>query len=272
MAVDTDKLMDFIHRFAGDLGATAAAGNVVVGHRLGLYRSLAEGPATPDESRRAVRLPSALPRGVAGRSGRGRLRHLRRGQRHVLALRGAGLRPHRPRWPGLPARRVRPRARGAAGRAAHHRRVPHRGRPGLARAGRRRVRRVRAVLPSRVRGEPRDQLDPGPRRRRGHAASRRHRRRRRLRVRRLHGAARSGVPGDAGRGLRLPRGRRSTRPASAPPTPASRAGPASRSSRHRPSPGPATTWSPRSTACTTWATRSAPPATSASPSPTTAPG
>jgi SAM-dependent methyltransferase len=48
MAIDNDKLMDFITRFAGDLGATAAAGNVVVGHRLGLYRALAEGPATPD--------------------------------------------------------------------------------------------------------------------------------------------------------------------------------------------------------------------------------
>jgi SAM-dependent methyltransferase len=49
MAIDQDKLMDFIHRFIGDLGATMAAGNVVVGHRLGLYRALAEGPATPEE-------------------------------------------------------------------------------------------------------------------------------------------------------------------------------------------------------------------------------
>ncbi|MFB9740075.1 class I SAM-dependent methyltransferase [Pseudonocardia sulfidoxydans] len=41
--------MDFVFRFAGDLGATMAAGNVVVGHRLGLYRALADGPATADE-------------------------------------------------------------------------------------------------------------------------------------------------------------------------------------------------------------------------------
>lgn len=47
MAVDQDKLMDFLHRFVGDLGATIAAGNVVVGHRLGLYKALAAGPATP---------------------------------------------------------------------------------------------------------------------------------------------------------------------------------------------------------------------------------
>jgi ubiquinone/menaquinone biosynthesis C-methylase UbiE len=46
MTVDQDKLMDFVGRFVGDLGATISAGNVVVGHRLGLYRALADGPAT----------------------------------------------------------------------------------------------------------------------------------------------------------------------------------------------------------------------------------
>jgi SAM-dependent methyltransferase len=49
MAVDNDKVMEFLGRFVGDLGATAAAGNVVVGHRLGLYRALAAGPATAAE-------------------------------------------------------------------------------------------------------------------------------------------------------------------------------------------------------------------------------
>ena len=49
MAIDTDKLHEFLGRFVADLGATTAAGNVVIGHRLGLYRSLAEGPATPAE-------------------------------------------------------------------------------------------------------------------------------------------------------------------------------------------------------------------------------
>jgi SAM-dependent methyltransferase len=49
MAVDQDKLMDLLGRFVGDLGATVAAGGVVVGHRLGLYRALAEGPATPED-------------------------------------------------------------------------------------------------------------------------------------------------------------------------------------------------------------------------------
>ncbi len=49
MALDMDKLQEFLGRFVGDLGATVAAGNVVIGHRLGLYRALANGPATAGE-------------------------------------------------------------------------------------------------------------------------------------------------------------------------------------------------------------------------------
>lgn len=49
MAVDEARLMDFLHKFVGDLGATVAAGNVVVGDRLGLYKALATGPQLPDE-------------------------------------------------------------------------------------------------------------------------------------------------------------------------------------------------------------------------------
>ena len=49
MALDQDKLGALVGQFVGDLGATMAAGAVVIGHRLGLYRSLAEGAATPQE-------------------------------------------------------------------------------------------------------------------------------------------------------------------------------------------------------------------------------
>ena len=49
MALDMAKVDDFVHRFAGDIGATVAAGGVVIGDKLGLYKALAEGPATPDE-------------------------------------------------------------------------------------------------------------------------------------------------------------------------------------------------------------------------------
>ena len=44
MAIDQDKLTEFLHKFVGDLGATMAAGNVLVGDRLGLYRALAGQP------------------------------------------------------------------------------------------------------------------------------------------------------------------------------------------------------------------------------------
>ena len=46
--MDEDKLNDFLGRFVGDLGATITAGGVVLGHRLGLYRALAEAPGNAD--------------------------------------------------------------------------------------------------------------------------------------------------------------------------------------------------------------------------------
>ena len=51
MEIDQDKLMEFLHKFVGDLGAAMAAGSVVVGDRLGLYRTLADsdGPLLPAE-------------------------------------------------------------------------------------------------------------------------------------------------------------------------------------------------------------------------------
>jgi hypothetical protein len=49
MAIDTEKLQEFLARFIADLGATVAAGNVVIGHRLGLYEALAAGPARAEE-------------------------------------------------------------------------------------------------------------------------------------------------------------------------------------------------------------------------------
>ena len=47
--IDNDKLMEFVGQFAGDLGAAVAAGNVVLGDRLGLYRALAAGPASASD-------------------------------------------------------------------------------------------------------------------------------------------------------------------------------------------------------------------------------
>ena len=47
--MDHSKVEAFLGQFVVDLGATGAAGQVVIGHRLGLYGSLAEGPATPEQ-------------------------------------------------------------------------------------------------------------------------------------------------------------------------------------------------------------------------------
>jgi SAM-dependent methyltransferase len=47
--MDEQKFNDFLHRFVGDLGATIAAGGIVVGDRLGLYRALGERPQTAEE-------------------------------------------------------------------------------------------------------------------------------------------------------------------------------------------------------------------------------
>src|SRR6185437_902286 len=49
MAIDEAKLTDFLNRFVGDLGATMAAGNIVLGDRLGLYKALTDGPRRPQE-------------------------------------------------------------------------------------------------------------------------------------------------------------------------------------------------------------------------------
>jgi SAM-dependent methyltransferase len=49
MSIDQGKLQEFLNTFVVDLGAAIAAGNVVVGHRLGLYRSLADAPATAEQ-------------------------------------------------------------------------------------------------------------------------------------------------------------------------------------------------------------------------------
>ena len=48
--VDQTKLMEFVGKFVGDLGATLHAPLVLIGDRLGLYKAMADaGPLTPAE-------------------------------------------------------------------------------------------------------------------------------------------------------------------------------------------------------------------------------
>ncbi|HEY6595211.1 MAG TPA: class I SAM-dependent methyltransferase [Asanoa sp.] len=49
MVVDEDRVTTLLDRVVADVGATLAAGNVVVGDRLGLYKALADGPQRPQE-------------------------------------------------------------------------------------------------------------------------------------------------------------------------------------------------------------------------------
>jgi SAM-dependent methyltransferase len=48
-AVDPDLLNEFLGRFVGDLGAAMHSPLIVIGDRLGIYKELAEGPATSAE-------------------------------------------------------------------------------------------------------------------------------------------------------------------------------------------------------------------------------
>jgi hypothetical protein len=69
MSIDQDKLHELLGTFVTDLGATIAAGSVVVGHRLGLYRSLAEGPATAEQlARRTETDPRYVEEWLAGQA------------------------------------------------------------------------------------------------------------------------------------------------------------------------------------------------------------
>ncbi|HZS19568.1 MAG TPA: class I SAM-dependent methyltransferase [Pseudonocardiaceae bacterium] len=47
--MDHNKVTEFLGQVVADMGATDAAGSVVIGHRLGLYRALAHARATPDQ-------------------------------------------------------------------------------------------------------------------------------------------------------------------------------------------------------------------------------
>ena len=253
MPVDEARLNEFLGQFVADLGATGNAAMVVIGHRLGLYRAMAGAPpVTPAElAERTGTAPRYVTEWLAAQAASGYVTVAERGA--VRAHRRSRRSRFRSGRAAVPARRVRPRAGRAEGRAADRRGVPHRRGPGLARAGRRGLRRLRAVLRARLPGQPGPVLDPGAGRRRGQAAPRRQGRRCRLRSRRVHQDHGRGVPGLGVRRLRLPRPGRSSGPARPPPMPGWPTGCASRWPAPTSSPAPAMTWSRRSIACTTWA-------------------
>jgi SAM-dependent methyltransferase len=76
MAIDEARLTEFLNRFVGDLGATMAAGNIVVGDRLGLYRALADGPLRPHElAERTATAPRYVDEWLRGQAAGGYVEH-----------------------------------------------------------------------------------------------------------------------------------------------------------------------------------------------------
>ncbi len=85
MTLDQDKLNDFLGRFVGDLGATMAAGSVVLGDKLGLYRGLLAGPATAAElAERTGTDPRYLAEWLRGQAAGGYVMYEADGERYSL--------------------------------------------------------------------------------------------------------------------------------------------------------------------------------------------
>src|SRR5262245_49568680 len=92
--IDQDRMAAFMQQFIADLGATIAAGGVVVGDRLGLYRALAAGRMRPQElARRTGTAPRYVEEWLRGQAAGGYVSydaatgeyHLTPEQAHLLA-------------------------------------------------------------------------------------------------------------------------------------------------------------------------------------------
>ena len=67
MAVDSDKLNQFIGKFLGDVGAAAHGASILIGEQLGLYRALsASGPLSSEGLAAKAGIPGTLRSRVAG--------------------------------------------------------------------------------------------------------------------------------------------------------------------------------------------------------------
>ena len=221
MALDQDKVMAFLGQVVTDMGATGSAGLAVIGNRLGLYRALAQGPATPEQfAERTGCAQRYLTEWLNNQAAGGYVSYdpatgeffMTEEQAFCLAD------PNGPNvssvfLAGLGYLRAEPQIteafRTGAGVGWHD---PPRGR----------VRRGRRVLPARLRRRAGPELDPGAGRRAREADRGWPGRRRRLRSRLVVGADGPGVPAHDHRRLGLPRrvdragdARRPPRPGSA---------------------------------------------------------
>ena len=102
MDVNPDKLNTFIGKMLGDVGAAMNASLMLIGDKLGLYKTLAaKGPLTSAELAQATRHQRTLCPRMARRPGRIRLCRLRRGVRQILDDAGAGYGVRRRGQPGV---------------------------------------------------------------------------------------------------------------------------------------------------------------------------
>ena len=203
--IDEAKLHAFVGKMVGDVGATLTGALVVIGDRLGLYRALAARRDDVRSARRGDRNHERYVREwLANQAASGYLSYDPRSE-DVHPAGGTPAAARRRDEPRAALRPVPDRADAVRRRAADHRSVQDRPRFRLARARRAAVRRDGTLLPPRLQRQPRVDLDPGARRRRGEAARRRARRRRRLRFRHVDDRDGEGVSAVAIRGLRLPR-------------------------------------------------------------------
>jgi hypothetical protein len=86
--MDEGRLMEFLHRFVVDFGATGAAGNVLAGEQLGLYRAMCGGPFDLVTSFDCLH-DMGDPLGAAGQTDRA-FRHAELGALHACRPSGAG--------------------------------------------------------------------------------------------------------------------------------------------------------------------------------------
>ena len=205
MAINPDKLQEFLGRFIADLGATVAAGNVVIGHRLGLYQALAAGPARAEElAARTQTSPRYIAEWLRGQAAGGYVEYdpaadaysMTEEQAFALANPDGGVYAPGAFLLALGALKAEPRItdafRTGAGMGWHEHDEDV-------------FARLRAVLPARLHRQPGHIVDPGAGRGRRQAPRRREGRRHRLRARRLDDPARPRVPEFGLHRLGLPR-------------------------------------------------------------------
>ncbi len=206
MAIDNDKLQEFLGKFVTDLGATVAAASVVIGHNLGLYKALAGKPATAEElARRTGTNTRYVAEWLRGQAAGGYLGYEPASDSYSMTEEQAFVLtdPDGPLYaPGafvlaLGALKAEPRIteafRTGGGLGWHEQ--DHDVFVGCEQFFRNGY--IASLVPSWI---------PSLTGRRGQAAGRRDRRRHRLRSRRVNDPARAGIPELAVHGLGLPRG------------------------------------------------------------------